>query len=334
MNRKNFLKSAGVLGAASILPISNGLTKSLEASVGGGACSLIPSETEGPFPLDLSANTYYFRNDVKETKTGTSLKLKLKIIGLSNCLPLQNVRVNIWHCDKDGLYSGYDNNMNKGQAGLTYCRGYQITDVNGEVNFNTIFPGWYNGRIAHIHFKISVSSSYSAVSQLTWDIAKKNALYAENPLYLKGADPLTYNSDNIFSDGHTLQIGTLDKNADGSYSSYLEVFVQGTGTTAISHVEKQNSKYFTLGQNYPNPVITECAIPFELYQKSNVKITLWSEQGQLVKEILSGGFSEGKHQCIVNLNKCNLAKQNYAYQIEVTNQDGIFIDSKLMSVLV
>ena len=168
MKRKDFLRSAGILGAASVLPVSKVVTNTfVPSSDCGGACVLIPSETEGPFPLDLSANNFYFRKDIRETQSGVELRVKLKIIGSANCLPMSNVRVNIWHCTKEGLYSGYDNNQNRGQAGLTYLRGYQITDANGEVEFVTIFPGWYTGRIAHIHFKVTVSTSYSAVSQLT-----------------------------------------------------------------------------------------------------------------------------------------------------------------------
>src|SRR5690606_34097737 len=110
----------------------------------------------------------------------------------------------------DGLYSGYSQSNNPGQAGLTYLRGYQYTDANGEVDFLTIFPGWYIGRICHIHFQVHVSSSYSAISQLTFPIAAKNALYAAHAgIYTKGADPLTYSSDNIFSDGYQYQLATL-----------------------------------------------------------------------------------------------------------------------------
>lgn len=160
-NRRDFIKLTGLAGAASIIPVGK---LSAENTVDThhkieAACMLVPTETAGPFPLDLTTNNAYFRNDVRESKTGVQLNLKLKIVGAGNCEPMQNVRVNIWHCDKDGLYSGYDQTNNKGQAGLTYLRGYQITDANGIVNFVTIFPGWYTGRICHIHFQVYVSSS-------------------------------------------------------------------------------------------------------------------------------------------------------------------------------
>src|SRR5262249_22813469 len=152
-------------------------------------------------------NTFYFRQDIRETQQGVQFNLKLKIFGIGNCLPMPNLRVNIWHCSNVGLYSGYDQPGNVGQAGLTYLRGYQFTDANGEVEFITIFPGWYNGRICHIHFQVYVSSSYAAISQMTFDIPAKNAIYAANPtLYPNGADPTNYSADNVFSDGYSYQI--------------------------------------------------------------------------------------------------------------------------------
>src|SRR5262245_27378242 len=157
MNKREFLKTTGLLGVASLLPFGKSVTEVAAATTGG--CVLIPIETAGPFPLDLTANPYYFRQDITEGKPGVPFNLRLRIIGDRNCQPMQNLRVNIWHCDKDGLYSGYNS-----QVGLTYLRGDQITDANGEVEFITIFPGWYPGRVCHIHFQVYVSTSYAAIS--------------------------------------------------------------------------------------------------------------------------------------------------------------------------
>ncbi|HJW29690.1 MAG TPA: hypothetical protein VJ508_10690, partial [Saprospiraceae bacterium] len=231
MKRKDFLRGIGLAGAGSML-VSKSVANSKMLPLGPPPpnCVIIPSETAGPFPLDLTENQTFFRQDVREDRTGVRHDIKLKIIGSVNCEPMPNCRVNIWHCDKDGNYSGYNN-----QTGLTYLRGYQWTDANGEVSFTTIFPGWYNGRICHVHFQVWVSSVYAAISQLTYPLAEKNAIYAANSnLYTKGADPLSYNQDGIFADGYAYQLTTLTPNSDtGGYDSYLEITVEGTGITAL-----------------------------------------------------------------------------------------------------
>jgi protocatechuate 3,4-dioxygenase beta subunit len=325
-NRRDFLKTAGLAGVSTLIPFG-----SIFAGNGSNSpqsCVLIPSETAGPYPLDLTANQAFFRQDIREDRSGVQLNLRMKIFGLANCAPMQNVRVNIWHCDKDGNYSGYDT-----QVGKTYLRGYQITDANGEVEFVTIFPGWYNGRICHIHFQVYVSSQYAAVSQLTFDLAAKNAVYAANPsIYTKGADPLTFNQDNIFSDGYQYQLATLEADPEtGGYRSYMEVSVQGSGTMGVGHIEKENAKQFILEQNYPNPFTTDTTIPFSLYQTSDVIIELFDLEGRRVAVLTEAKYGAGDYSIPVHMNRLGLASSNYVYQIQVTNADGTFRQCNLMT---
>jgi Dioxygenase len=265
---------------------------------------------------------------VREDRSGVQLNLKMRVIGLGNCAPMQNVRVNIWHCDKDGNYSGYQT-----QAALKYLRGYQFTDANGEVEFVNIFPGWYNGRICHIHFQVYVSSAYAAVSQLAFDTATKNAIYAAHPsIYTKGADPKTFNNDNIFSDGYALQLATLTPNAaTGGYSSYLEVAVQGNGVVSTGHLEKENAKRFALGQNFPNPYTDQTSIPFTLRQAAQVKCQIWNLAGQQVAEILNTSLGVGDHSVVFTPRQWGLPTGNYAYQLEISNSDGVFRDCRMMT---
>lgn len=340
MKRRELFRNLGALSVGAMVPTIGKTAveetlESVNAPKPPTACVLIPTETAGPFPLDLTtANAAtYFRQDLRETRTGVRLNVKLRVIGLNNCLPMANVRVNIWSCSKDGLYSGYNETNNAGQAGLTYLRGYQMTNSNGEVNFITIFPGWYSGRICHIHFQVYVSSIYAAISQLTFPIAEKNALYAANSsLYTKGADPLTYATDNIFSDGYQYQLATLTPNTTtGGYDTYLEVGIQGTGTTGLERAEPETGGQFKLGQNFPNPYTSETTVPFTLLNAANVKLHLYNLAGQKMLEIDRPNLGVGDHQIKVNAKTLGIPVGDYAYMLEVQNEAGTFKQSKLMT---
>lgn len=341
MKRKDFLKGVGLAGVASTLPTFKAKAAVAEqpamrhSLTGDPICTLIPSETAGPFPLDLTANSAFFRQDVREDRAGVQLNVKMKIFGLNNCLPMSNLRVNIWHCDKDGLYSGYSQNNNPGQAGLTYLRGYQITDAAGEVEFVTIFPGWYTGRICHIHFQVYVSPVYAAISQLTFPIAAKNALYAEHSsLYTKGADPLSFNSDNIFSDGYQYQLATLTPNAaTGGYDAYLEVAIQGSGTSGLAELEPGTGGQFRLGQNFPNPYRDQTTVPFTLHYPADVRLLLFDLQGRQVAELTRENLEAGEHRIALNMAELGLPNAHYAYQLYVQNDSGVFYSSKLMTAM-
>lgn len=321
------------MGVVSVLPFGKLIAGEAKQVTLNNECVLIPSETPGPFPLDLSENPFYFRQDIRENKTGVLLNLKLKIIGEDNCLPMQNVRVNIWHCDAGGLYSGYSASGNVGQHNFTYLRGYQIANAQGEVEFITIFPGWYPGRICHIHFQVYVSSSYAAISQLTFPIDTKQEIYAANPdLYPKGADPVSLENDNVFSDGYAYQMATLTPDpVTEAFHSYLEVTVKGSGTTSIGHIEKENAKQFSLGQNYPNPYRSHTTIPLFLVYPADVRLDLYDLAGRLVASIQKDGLAAGQHDLMVDIAGLELPHGHYAYQIEVRNTNGIFKDCKLMT---
>ncbi len=197
-----------------------------------GTCTLTPTETQGPYPLlAILSNTAMVRSDIREGKTGVPLTVKLTILDLSNgCTPVAGAAVYIWHCDKDGLYSGYSVSNNAGQAGLTYLRGIQVTDSNGLVTFTTIYPGWYAGRITHVHFQVYLNNNLSvtatATSQLAFPQATTQAVY-NTSLYTKGQNNsvTSFAADNVFSDGTTYQMAGISGDATSGYTAELQVTI-------------------------------------------------------------------------------------------------------------
>ena len=137
----------------------------------------------------------------------------------ADCAPISDARVDLWHCDADGNYSGF------GQPGVdttgeTFCRGIQISDGAGLVTFQTIYPGWYPGRITHVHFQVFLGDGLVATSQLAFPPEITDAVYAVEPYSAKGPNTSVaeISQDNVFSDGSQYQLASVT----GDVSSSLE----------------------------------------------------------------------------------------------------------------
>ncbi|HEY7639787.1 MAG TPA: intradiol ring-cleavage dioxygenase [Steroidobacteraceae bacterium] len=234
ISRRNAL---GLFGATATLfgcgGGGSGTTTTSSASSGGGAtpsasCVLIPEETVGPYPLfsDIASASTYMREDITEGKTGVPLQLLLTIVNVSaSCAPITDALVYVWHCDKDGLYSGY-NQGGASTVGETFCRGVQMTDSTGLVRFTTIYPGWYSGRITHTHFRIYLGNSLQATSQLAFPQDITRAVYASSLYAARGQNTsvTSFSADNVFSDGEQYQLCTVTENASlGGYDAALTI---------------------------------------------------------------------------------------------------------------
>ncbi len=59
--------------------------------------------TEGPYYLDLNM----VRADIVEDRKGAALALSLVVLDAATASPIEGAVVDIWHCDADGVYSGF-----------------------------------------------------------------------------------------------------------------------------------------------------------------------------------------------------------------------------------
>src|SRR5262249_30193629 len=80
---------------------------------------LRPEAVEGPFYFDPKL----VRTDIAEGKHGTPLMLTLQIVEANDCAPVSDVRVDFWHADALGLYSGYARQATVRQRGRPSCAG-------------------------------------------------------------------------------------------------------------------------------------------------------------------------------------------------------------------
>lgn len=201
------------------------------AASSGSNCALIPQETQGPYPLlAILSNAAIVRKDIRETKTGIPLTLTLTLTNVNNlCTPIANAAVYIWHCDKDGEYSGYSSSQNGNHQGETFLRGIQVSDANGQVTFTTIYPGWYAGRITHIHAQVYLNDNLTVIAAATTQFAfpqeVTTAVY-NSSLYTahgQNSSVTSFGADNVFSDGTAYQMLSISGDVASGYGAALNL---------------------------------------------------------------------------------------------------------------
>lgn len=176
------------------------------------SCTLICETTEGPCTADTED-----REDVSEGYAGLPVRLALLIVDADTCAPIPGVRVEIWHTQRTGVYSGNTPNPQMCSGGdddapnHLYFRGSQTAGDDGRVNFDTCYPGWYNGRAVHIHFRVYVGDTLHATSQLFFADSLNAEIFADHPDYSEFGQPNTTNvSDNIIGSAEDLDPYLLD----------------------------------------------------------------------------------------------------------------------------
>ncbi len=338
MKRSDFIKGISLAGIGSMLPFSHTKADPVAAKT-SGTCILIPQETAGPYPYDLSGNSSMYRQDITEGNPGTPLTLTLTIVNVNNnCAPLSNVRIDIWHCNKDGYYSEYANQPGylgtESYVGDTFFRGIQLTDSNGQVTFKTIYPGWYTGRTTHIHVEAFLSSVLSATTQMAFPDSLNTTVYNTSLYTAHGQNTsvATNSADNVFSDTANTQyeLMTITANATtGGYDASLTIGIAAP-TTGLINIEPETGGQFKLGANYPNPFTSVTTIPLSLATDSNVMIELFDVQGRKLKEVIKETLGSGDQK--IKVDRAGLASGSYLYQVSVTNSAGTFRQCKLLSV--
>jgi protocatechuate 3,4-dioxygenase beta subunit len=202
---------------------------------GAPGCVVKPALTEGPYFVDEKLN----RSDITANADGSAarhgvplmLAFTVSSVAASGCSPLANALVDVWHCDAAGSYSDISAGGNGNTAGQNWLRGYQLTDANGNATFKTIYPGWYQGRTVHIHFKIRTNAGASGgtefTSQLFVDDAISDAVFANAPYATKGARGVRNDGDSIYGQSGGQLTLALAGDAASAFTTTFEVGLQG-----------------------------------------------------------------------------------------------------------
>jgi len=203
----------------------------------------IPEETAGPYPGDGSNGKNVLnqsgvvRSDIRSSFAGASgvaegvpLTIRLKVYDLTGetTKALPGAAVYLWHCDREGRYSMYDSEI----ADENYLRGVQEADSDGWVEFTSIYPAAYDGRWPHIHFEVygSVGDATSAsdklrTSQLAFPKDVCETVYATTgyEASVSNLSRTSLETDNVFSDGYSLQLAKVTGSVSEGYVATLNV---------------------------------------------------------------------------------------------------------------
>jgi protocatechuate 3,4-dioxygenase beta subunit len=210
-----------------------------------------PQQIEGPYFVDDMPNRSDIRSETSDgsLQEGIPLSLVLHIYdvddidgdGIGFCTPVKDAKVDIWHSNAQGLYSGVQDD---GTRGKNFLRGYQMTDSNGTAQFTTVFPGWYEGRAIHIHIKVrgydGSNETLEWTSQFYLNNSINDLVHTQPPYSEHGPVPMTNEEDFIYTGG----------SSDG-------LIQNNTGQHLMLDVKKDEQVYvgaFNVGVNATSPI--------------------------------------------------------------------------------
>lgn len=200
LTRRDFAR--GVLGGIAATTVAgaegcggggNGGSANGPSDGGTNSCTVYPEQAEGPFYLELDS----LRRNIAEDRAGAAMLVQIQVQS-AGCSPLRDLAVDLWHCDANGVYSGVSGQFGGlDTTGQTFLRGTQVTDADGVVEFETIYPGWYPGRTTHMHFKVRGAASMEATSQIYFPEDVTSEVYGTAPYDARGQKDTPNGRDGI-----------------------------------------------------------------------------------------------------------------------------------------
>ena len=246
ITRRQALGTAGSAGAALLISRpALGLLGDLvaaapaRAATAEAAVTVTPTMTEGPYWVDEMLRRFDVRNNTATAsvaagavQAGVPLLVRINVLDAASGAPINGAHVDIWHANAYGLYSDEGGQPGASStSGQNFLRGFQVTGVDagalaapvdGQVNFKTIWPGWYQGRAIHIHVRVRTYDGGSVATDYTTQIFFSDA---DNDTVLSGASP--YSSRSPKTDPTTDETDNVLTSA-----AHATNVVQATGTIA------------------------------------------------------------------------------------------------------
>ena len=198
-------------------PAAGGSPATGSGAIAPPGCVLTPEGTEGPFYLDLDL----VRRDISGGRPGQPLSLRVTVVDERSCTPIAEAAVDIWQADANGVYSGFGEFPD-----ATFLRGIQLTDAQGAAVFDTVVPGWYDNRTAHIHLKTHVGGDEIHTGQLYFEDRVIDELATMDPYSKRTSSRTKNDGDFLFARGGAHSILNVTRAPDARYRADIVVGVR------------------------------------------------------------------------------------------------------------
>ena len=199
-------------------------------------------------------------------------------------------------------FAGYSNIVFSGPSTftITAVMPVELTSFTAAASGNKIILNWV---------------TVTEIGNHGFDIERMNSGKIWNKIgFVNGAGNSNSTKNYSFTDANPLsgkniyRLKQIDKDGKFTYSQTIE----GNGSTIPQE--------YSLGQNYPNPFNPSTIIRFSLPFDSQVKMTLYNELGESVKELVNETKNAGAYE--INFNANGLASGVYYYTIKANSADG------------
>ncbi|WP_449395061.1 intradiol ring-cleavage dioxygenase [Devosia riboflavina] len=240
LNRRDAFKALAVTASGGLVMSQTAFAQEAGVSArqtsallqGADVCAIIPEVTEGPYYFDPALE----RTDITEGRPGIPLRIRLQIVD-AECAVMEGARVDIWHCDATGVYSGYagqGDDRSVDTTGETFMRGTLFADANGLVEFETIYPSWYRGRTTHIHFKVFIAENVILTGQIFFPDALSEYIFLNVAPYNDRAGTRdTLNSNDSIAAQSTRAAYAFIKELDEEYLAAMIIGVDPNAQSSI-----------------------------------------------------------------------------------------------------
>lgn len=215
-------------------------------------CLLTSRQIEGPYYIADAGE----QRDVRSGRAGVDLVLRFKVVDAGTCEPIAAAGTEIWSCDALGNYSGHpdvDPNVppsfgggprrgdgpprgrpaGGGRAGHReptgperFLRGSQPANDQGEVEYLTIFPGWYTPRAVHVHVKVHLGGKELLTTQLYFPEELTDAIHQNGPYAERYPSPYRNSNDRV-------RLWGVDGEPEGVYPTMTREGKTQVGTLTI-----------------------------------------------------------------------------------------------------